>query len=105
ENFDKSHYISSIKTEISIDEFTTESSINLFDNKEVEFYFNDLFLLCPSAFSSPFRYNSDLIKQAHAKAVYNKNLDLILDFINQHFDISIEKIDMIEIEGISRFLV
>lgn len=105
ENFDKSHYISSIKTEISINEFTTESSINLFDNKDVEFYYSDLFLLCPSAFTSPFRYNSDLIKQAHAKAVYNKNLELILDFINQHFDISIEKIDMIEIEGISRFLV
>lgn len=105
ETFDKTHYLNSIKTDINSDMANIESIIHLFDNKDVEFYYQKLLLLCPAAFTSPYRYNPDLIKKAHAKAISEKYFDRVVQFINQYFDSSILKIEMVEIEGISRFMV
>lgn len=105
DSFDKSHYINSLRTEISCGNLNLESVVHMFDNKDLEFYYQNLRTLCPSAFSSPYRYNGDLLRIAHAKAIQEKYYTEIIKFINEFFDSSIEKIEMIEIDGISRFMV
>lgn len=105
DNFDKSHYLNSIITDVTIGNDSFDSTIHLFDNKDLEFYYQRLLFLCPAAFTSPYRYNGELLRKAHARAIKDKNLPSIIEFIQKYFDPTIEKIEMVEINEISRFLV
>ena len=102
---DKTHYLSSIIAEGVAGSNNFSSQIDLYSNKEPELYLQKSMILCEAAFSSPYRYNGDLLKKAHAKSVQDKSFDEIIEFIKQKLDSSIEKIELVDLEGESRFLV
>ncbi len=105
EDIDKAHYLSSVVTEANVNGDAFSSTIHLFDNKDPEFYYEKSQFLCHATFSSPYRYDGQLLRQAHARAVQEKYFDEIMLFINENLDSSIEKIEMISIDNESRFMV
>ncbi len=105
ENIDKSQYLNSITSNVIINGDELQSTIHLFSNKEPELYFQKSQFICEATFSSPYRYNGILLKKAHARAVEHQYLDQIIQFIQDKLDSRIQKIEMIHIEGESRFMV
>lgn len=105
ENFDKSYYLNSITAEASVNGDNYSSTIHLFSNQDPQLYFNKSQFLCEAAFSSPYRYNGDLLRKAHAKAIQERYFDQIIGFIQEKMDSSIEKIEMVNIENENRFMV
>lgn len=105
EDIDKSHYLTSIVTDANVNGDNFSSTIHLFDNKDPEFYYEKSQFLCQATFSSPYRYDGQLLRRAHAKAVQEKYFDEIMIFINENLDKNIEKIEMISIDNESRFMV
>lgn len=105
EKIDKSQYLNSIFSEASINGEELQSTIHLFGNKEPELYFQKSNFLCEATFTSPYRYNGELLRKAHARAVENRYFDKIIQFIQKEMDDAIQKIEMISIENESRFMV
>ncbi len=105
ENIDKSQYLNSITSEAVVNEEELDGTIHLFKNREPELYYQKSKVLCEASFSSPYRFDDDLIVKAHARAVELRYLDEIITFINEKMDESIEKIEMISIENESRLMV
>lgn len=105
EDIEKSGYLSTIESEGKVRDITLESSIHLYTTKAPELRFSKSQVLCPATFTSPFRYNNELLKKAHANAVKEKFFDQVIKFIQKHLDPDIEKIEMISDEGESRFMV
>lgn len=105
ENIEKSFYLNSIESEANVNGDTFQSNIHLFSNRDPQLYFDKSQYLCDATFSSPYRYDGDLLRKAHAKAVQEKYFDDIIGFIQQKMDPSIEKIEMVSIENESRFMV
>lgn len=105
ESIDKSHYLSSVISEAFVNGDSFSSTIHLFDNKDPEFYYEKSQFLCQATFSSPYRYDGQLLKRAHAKAIQEKYFDEIILFIKENLDSSIQKIEMISIDNESRFMV
>lgn len=105
ENIDKSGYITTIIAEANIETTRFESNLHLYSNKGAELKFTKSAILCTATFTSPYRYNSELLRKAHAFAVEEKYFDEVIQFIQQHLDPSIEKIEMINSDGESRFVV
>ena len=106
DNIEKSGYLSTLSSEATIGkDLILESSIHLYSNKEAELRFSKSQILCSATFTSPFRSNIDLLKKAHAFAVKEGYIDEVISFIIEHLDNSIEKIEMIDEDGESRFMV
>jgi len=105
EDIEKLNYITSIKLEATANEESLSSLINLYSNREPELYYVKSQVLCPATFTSPFRHNPKLVRNAHAKAVRNKYFQEIIVFLREHLDPTIEKIELVSIEGDSRFQV
>jgi len=105
EDIEKTNYLSTIKSEASVEGTILQSSIHLYSNREPELRYLRTQIVCQSAFTSPYRYNVNLLRRAHAYAIQEKFFDEVIEFIRQHIDNSIEKIEMISDEGESRFMV
>ncbi|WP_020534909.1 AAA family ATPase [Lewinella cohaerens] len=105
EQIDKSQYLNSIISEAIINGEELDGTIHLFNNREPELYYQKSKVLCEATFTSPYRFNDDLLIKAHARAVENRYLDEVVAFINSKMDESIEKIEMISIENESRLMV
>lgn len=105
DDLDKSGYIKTISVEATIENKSFSSELHLFSNKDSQFKFSTTSVLCPATFTSPFRYNSVLLKKAHAFAVEEKYFDEIIDFIKNYLDPNIEKIELVSISNESRFMV
>lgn len=105
ESFEKSHYLNSISAESHVDDDSFSSTIHLFSNRDPELYFDKSQFLCEATFSSPYRFDDDLLKRAHAQAIEEKYFDRIIEFIKKHLDNSIQKIEMVNIDSQSRFMV
>lgn len=105
-DFDKTGYITTIITESKVDESSFSSELHLFETKDAERRFSTSMMICPANFTSPYRYNNDLLKKAHSFAVSEKYFDEILSFIQFYLDKNIETIDLIEeANKQSRFMV
>jgi len=102
ENIDKNNYLSTIKVEAQVNGTDLESSVHLYSNKEPNLRYAKTQVLCQSSFTSPYRYNIDLLSKAYSYAVKEKYDNVIIDFIHKNIDPSIEKITLIED---NRFLV
>ncbi|MFV8375939.1 AAA family ATPase [Flavobacterium sp. GSP11] len=105
EDIDKSGYLTTISVEAKVDVETFESNLHLYASKDADLRFTKSSILCPATFTSPYRYNSELLKKAHAFAVENRYFDEIISFIRENLDSSIEKIELINVDNESRFLV
>jgi AAA15 family ATPase/GTPase len=79
--------------------------MHLFSNKEPYYGYQKVQVLCPSAFTSPYRYNEKLLHTAHKLAIENRYFDKVIDFIRTNLDSTIEKIDLVNDEGENRFKV
>ncbi|GHT52715.1 hypothetical protein AGMMS49982_13660 [Bacteroidia bacterium] len=96
ENIDKTNYLSTLKVEARVNGADLESSIHLYSNREPDLRYTKIQVLCQSSFTSPYRYNIDLLSKAHSYAVKEKYYDEIVDFIRKNMDSSIEKITLVE---------
>ncbi|MEE1884376.1 AAA family ATPase [Pedobacter flavus] len=105
EDIDKLNYISSISFDAEVGDESFNSIVNLYTNREPELYYSKSHSLCYATFTSPFRHNPKLVKNAHAKAIREKYFQDIMDFIRSFLDPNIEKVEMVNIEGDSRFQV
>lgn len=105
ENIDRTAYISTIRIDANAGNDELSSHVHLYLNREPELYYQKAQKLCRSAFSSPYRYNDSILREAHACAVKNKRIDEITDFIRDHIDSTIEKIELLDIHGENRFFV
>jgi len=77
----------------------------LFSGKEPEIYYQINNIICHAAFTSPYRYNEGILKKAHAVAIRERFIDVIINFIREKIDDTILRIEMANIEGESRFYV
>lgn len=105
EHIDKSNYISSVLANAEVNGDTLTSTIHVFSNKEPELYYQKSHILCHAAFTSSYRYNEGLLKKAHALAVRERFIDDIISFIRDKIDASLNRIEMVNIEGENRFYV
>ena len=105
EHIDKNNYISSIIADAEVENELFSSTIHVFSNKDPELYYQKNHILCHAAFTSPYRYNEGLLKQAHALAVRERFIDDIISFIREKIDPAIVRIEMVNIEGENRFYV
>lgn len=105
-DFDKTGYITTITTDSKVDRHSFNSELHLFETKDADRRFSTSMMLCPANFTSPYRYNNELLKKSHSFAVSEKYFDEILLFIQSYLDQSIEKIDLVEeANKQSRFMV
>ena len=105
-DFDKTGYISTITEIAQINKDTFENKIHLFSNKDSVLNSDDkIQKLCPATFTSPYRYNSELLKTAHSSLIESKDFDKVLRFIKKNLDSSIEKIELVSINNLNRFMV
>jgi AAA15 family ATPase/GTPase len=105
QEIEKSGYISSIVTEADVNGETLISNLHLFSDKAPELYYQKSNILCHAAFTSPYRYNEDLLRKAHALAVRERFFDDIIGFIREKIDTSLNRIQLVDIEGENRFYV
>lgn len=105
-DFDKTGYISTITEIAQINKDTFENKIHLFSNKDSVLNSDDkIQKLCPATFTSPYRYNSELLKKAHSSLIESKDFNKVLRFIQENLDSSIEKIELVSINNLNRFMV
>lgn len=105
ENIDRNGYLDTLVSESFVGTTMLNSSIHLFANKEPDYRYTRAQVLCPSAFTSPYRYNEKLLHTAHKLAIENRYFDRVIDFIRLYLDETIEKIDLVNDEGENRFKV
>ncbi len=96
EDIDKTNYLSTIKIEAQVNGTALESNCHLYSDKAPDLRYAKTQILCQSSFTSPYRYNSELLSKAHAYAVKEKYYDEIVDFIRKNMDSSIKKITLVE---------
>lgn len=105
DDIDKAGYISTIFSEAKIKDDILESNLHLYNNKDADLRFTKSATLCQATFTSPYKSNSSLLKKAHAFAVERKYFDEIISFIRENLDEHIEKVDLINIDNETRFVV
>jgi AAA15 family ATPase/GTPase len=105
EPIDKSGYLTTIQLYSEFAEKGREARVHLYSDKKSGFFFEERVALCNSIMTSPYRLNENDLQNAHMKAVKEKNLDIIIDFIRSTVDPTIQKIQMTHTAGINRFLV
>ncbi|MCP4347110.1 MAG: AAA family ATPase [Desulfobacterales bacterium] len=103
EQIDKSGYISSFHIEADISGIALVSNTHIFANKSPEIFYQKNRILCHAAMTNPYRYNEGLLKKAHSVAVKERFIDDIISFIRDNVDSSLVRIEMVNIEGESRF--
>lgn len=104
-DIDKSGYLSTFELISEYDGKERSSKAHLFYDKESQLYYEERSILCPSILTSPYRENERELKNAHALAVRNKAMDVIIEFIKNNIDAAIQKIEISESDGLSRFTV
>lgn len=105
DDIDKSGYIDSLIVDSFVGENDLTSTMHLFSNKSPDYRYIKTQVLCPSAFTCPYRHNEQLLHIAHRQAIENKYFDKITEFIKTYLDNSIEKIDLVNDQGEYRFRV
>lgn len=105
EDIDKSGYLTTFVLTAGYNGGDSVSKAHLYSNKDSGIFYEDRKILCNSVMTSPYRENERGIKIAHAQAVKEKSIDIIVRFIRENIDKDIEKIEMATIGGVSRFYV
>lgn len=105
EDIEKTAYLSTIIETAIVNNTELSSSIHLFADQMPEQRYIKSQILCSGAFTTPYRYNEKLLHSAHKIAVDNKYFDKIINFIKEHLDESIQRIELVNDEGENRFKV
>lgn len=100
---DKNRYLTSIINTFSFDhkKYTSKSRVY---KEENETFFDNLHIVCNTAYSSPFStQNKDDIIKYHQKSLENRSYQLIIEFLKEQLDTNINDIGL---EGeLKRFIV
>ncbi len=104
-DIDKTAYLNSLHIQATVDNKHLSSFAHLYADEVPELRFKQAEVLCSATFSSPYRNNYDLLLTAHSYAVENKFMNSIIDFIQEHLDSSIEKVEIVTVEDEKRFMV
>ncbi|MCI0470148.1 MAG: AAA family ATPase, partial [Candidatus Aminicenantes bacterium] len=105
EPIDKSGYLTTIELYSWLDKEEREARIHLYSDKDRRLYYDEKAVLCNSIMTTPYRLNESFLHNAHAKAFKEKKIDIIIDFIKEAVDSTIQDIQMIDIAGVKRFFV
>ncbi len=105
EEIDKSGYLTTFVLTAGYNSGDSVGKAHLYSDKSSGIFYEDREILCNSVMTSPYRENERGIKIAHAQAVKEKSIDIIVQFIRENIDRSIQKIEMTTIGGVSRFYV
>ena len=105
EDIDKSGYLTTLEIDASYDNVNHHSKVHIFKDKPIQQFFDSAHYLCNATLSSPYRYNEEELKYAHLKAVEDKTIDKIINFISKEIDSNIKKIELVDVGGIQRFMV
>jgi AAA15 family ATPase/GTPase len=105
ENIERTGYLSTIIANTSINNNNLISSIHLYSNKEPEMRYEVSKVLCRAAFTSPYRYSSNLLQTAHTTAVREGYFERVKGFIKDKLDSSIKNIELVSEAGENRFMV
>ncbi len=105
ENIERTGYLSTIISNATVGTDNLSSSIHLYSNKEPEMRYEVSKILCNAAFTSPYRYNGNLLQTAHTSAVKEGYFERVKDFIREKLDSSIKNIELISEAGENRFMV
>ncbi|WP_342328066.1 AAA family ATPase [Pedobacter sp. FW305-3-2-15-E-R2A2] len=105
EDIERTGYLSTIISEAIVADSIFTSSMHLYSNKEPELRFTSSRILCKSAFTSPYRYNSSLLQTAHTSAVKEGYFEEVKNFIRKKLDPSIKNIELVSEAGENRFMV
>lgn len=105
EEIDKSGYLTTFELIAGYNGGENTSKAHLYSNKESGIFYEDTKILCNSIMTSPYRENEKELKNAHAQAVKEKTIDIVVKFIKKNIDPAIQKIEMTTIDGVSRFFV
>ncbi len=105
ENIERTGYLSTIISEVSIGNDLLNSSSHLYSNKEPDTRYQISKVLCRAAFTSPYRYNGSLLQTAHTAAVNEGYFEIVKNFIREKLDPSIKNIELVNEAGENRFMV
>lgn len=106
-NLDRQGYLKTLECEsvIGQDKYTYKSKIDMYFDKPDKVYYNKKFVLCPSAFTTPYRRNRKWLVEMHRKVVQEGQYEKLLSFIRAHFDDTIDNISLVQQGDESRFIV
>ncbi|MCP4219063.1 MAG: AAA family ATPase [bacterium] len=105
DEIDKSGYLTTFTLTAGYNGDESVSKAHIYGNKDSSIFYENKKVLCNSIMTSPYRENDKELKAAHARAVKEKSIDIIVQFIKEHIDPAIRKIDMTTIDGVGRFFV
>jgi AAA15 family ATPase/GTPase len=94
DTIDKNKYFTSIINKFTYKDTTKTSKSRVYENTN-ETYFDKLYMLCNTTFSSPFstQNKEDIIKY-HEKSLETKSYQLIIDFLKEQLDTGIVNIQL-----------
>lgn len=102
---DKNGYLATLELHSEVAKEERDCRVHLYNGKESQFYYKKIVVLCNSIMINPYIFNENDLLKAHAKAVYEKAADIVIDFIRERVDPNIQKIDLINMSGLNRFSV
>ncbi len=105
ENIERTGYLNTIVSEAHVESLELSSYVHLFSAKDPDYRYTHMRSLCRAAFTSPYRHNDKILQAAHNLAIENQYYDRVIEFIRNHLDSSIQKIDLVNDEGEYRFKV
>ena len=105
ENIERTGYLSTIISNAFAGADNLTSSIHLYSTKEPDMRYEVSKILCRAAFTSPYRYNGNLLQTAHTAAVKEGYFERVKDFIREKLDNSIKNIELVNEAGENRFMV
>ncbi len=105
ENIERTGYLNTIVSEAQVEALELSSYVHLFSAKDPDYRYTQMRSLCRAAFTSPYRHNDKILQAAHNLAIEDQYFDRVIQFIRDHLDSSIQKIDLVNDEGEYRFKV
>ena len=105
ENIERTGYLSTILHEARVNGDSFQTVSHLYSNRVPETRYQRSKILCRAAFTSPYRYNSNLLQIAHTAAVKEGYFERVKDFIREKLDSSIKNIELVSDAGENRFMV
>lgn len=102
---DKNGYLATLELHSEFAKEERDFRVHLYSGKESQFYYKKIVVLCNSIMTNPYSFNENDLLKAHAKGVYEKAIDIVIDFIRERVDPNIQKIQLINRSGLNRFYV
>ena len=101
----KDDYLNSYKIVSKIDNRELDNIVHTFKNNPIQRFYDKIEILCSNLYKSPYFYNHQEVINTHSTNIELKAFNLVIEFIKNNIDSSINNIEFIEKNGIKQFLV